>query len=62
MEAKPNERGVPGIDREERRYHQAASPDNSPITTRKTSVVPEEDWASLATGDPAFWLKERDQD
>lgn len=61
MEAKPNERGVPGIDREERR-HQAASPDNSPITTRKTSVASEEDWASLATGDPAFWLKEHDQD
>ncbi len=61
MEAKPNERGVSGIDREERR-HQAASPDNSPLTNRKASVAPEEDWASLATGDPAFWLKERDQD
>ena len=61
MEAESNERGVPGIDREERR-HQASPPDNSPIANRKISVVPEEDWSYLATGDPAFWLKERDQD
>ncbi len=61
METKPNECGVPGIDREERR-HQVSSPDNSPLTNRKASVAPEEDWASLATGDPAFWLKESDQD
>lgn len=61
MEVRQNDRGVSGTEREERRSS-TASPDGSPITTRKAGVGPEEDWASLGTDDPAFWLKEPDQD
>jgi hypothetical protein len=61
MEARQNDRGVSGTERQERRSS-TASPDGSPITTRKTGAGLEEDWASLGTDDPAFWLKEPDQD
>jgi len=63
MEAKPSKPGVPGIDHEER-HSLTGSLDKSPITThtQQTSTEPEEDWLSLATGDPAFWLKEPDRD
>lgn len=60
MEARQNDRGVSGTEREER--PSPASLDSSPITTRKTGAGLEEDWASLGTDDPAFWLKEPDQD
>jgi hypothetical protein len=63
MEAKPNRPGVAGMDHEERRFFRG-SPDKSPMTTHypQTGTEPEEDWMSLATGDPAFWLKECDHD
>lgn len=59
METKPDKPGVTGMDREERPSSTGSS-DKSPITTRpqQSGAEPEEDWMSLATGDPAFWLKD----
>lgn len=61
MEARQNDRGVSGMQREEG-TSSTAPLDSGPITTRKSGAGLEEDWASLGTDDPAFWLKEPDQD
>jgi hypothetical protein len=63
MEARPNEPGTPGTDREEGHFSRA------PSNRRSVSAHPqkpgagfEEDWSSLGTDDPAFWLKEPEQE
>ena len=60
MEAKPNEPGVSG-DRPERR-RRVTSPVNDPVATRRAGVGKAEDRNFLGTDDPAFWIKEHDQE
>ncbi len=46
---------VPGApDREEEKFT-SGSPDEGSAVSEKTGAA--EDWTSLATGDPAFWIK-----
>ncbi len=63
MVTMPNEPGKAAMDHEEGRS-MPASPEKSPIIAgpRKTGAGSEENWLSLATGDPAFWLKDPDQE
>ncbi len=63
MEARPNEPGMPGTDREEARSSRAPS-NKSTVVARpqKTGMGFDEDWSSLGTDDPAFWLKEPEQE
>lgn len=60
----PDVPGAPGIEREET-TPSPAPPDEGPALAgpRKAGTVSdkagiEEDWTSMATGDPAFWLKQ----
>lgn len=53
---------VPGTEREEGGYS-LASPNGEPASGHQndgavSGTAIEEDWASMATGDPAFWLKD----
>lgn len=59
MGVTPNKPGMQGIEREEGRSMPVPS-EKGPVVAdpRKAGVELEEDWMSLATGDPAFWLKE----
>ncbi len=59
----PDVPGAPGTEREERgallaptNEGPAASGPRRAGTVSETGI--EEDWASMATGDPAFWLKD----
>ena len=63
MEARPNEPGTPGTNREEGRASQV-SPSKGAIVAHghKSGVGPEEEWFFMGTDDPAFWLKEPDRD
>ena len=63
MEARPNEPGTPGMDREEARYSRGPSNKSTIVAhSQKTGMGFDEDWSSLGTDDPAFWLKEPDQE
>lgn len=54
----PDVPGAPGTDREEGRSSVALPPEDSAVAglQKATKKMAEEDW--MATGDPAFWLKE----
>jgi len=63
MEARPNEPGPPGTDREE--GHSSRGPSNRRSVSahpQKPGAGFEEDWSSLGISDPAFWLKEPEQE
>jgi hypothetical protein len=63
MEARPNEPGTPGTNREEGRTSQVPSSKGAIVAReQKSGAGPEEEWFSLGTDDPAFWLKEPDRD
>ncbi len=63
MEARPNERGMPGMNREEGTTSQVTSSKGTiAARVQKSGVGPEEEWFFLGTDDPAFWLKEPDRD
>jgi hypothetical protein len=63
MEARPNEPGTPGTNREEGRTSQVPSNKGATVARgQKSGAGPEEEWYSLGTDDPAFWLKESDRD
>ena len=63
MEARTNEPGTPGTNREDGRFSRVPSSKGTvAVRTQKNAVGPEEDWFSLGTDDPAFWLKEPDRD
>ena len=63
MEARSHEPGAPGTNREGGRPSQVTS-NKGAIATRgqKSGAGPEEEWFSLGTDDPAFWLKEPERD
>ena len=63
MEARPNEPGTPGTNREEGRTSRFPS-NKGAIAARsqKSGVGSEEEWFSLGSDDPAFWLKEIEHD
>lgn len=57
----PDMPGVPGADREEgnspmNQPNEAPGPRRADAATEKRSI--EEDWTSLGTDDPAFWIKD----
>ena len=59
MEARPNDPGTLGTDREEGRFSRVSSSKGTVAArTQKTGTGFEEDWSFLGTEDPAFWLKE----
>ncbi|MCA1715327.1 MAG: hypothetical protein LC781_00240 [Actinobacteria bacterium] len=63
MEARPNEPGMPGTNREEGRISQVPASKGAIVARgQKSGAGPEEEWFSLGTDDPAFWLKESDRD
>lgn len=63
MEARLNERGTPGTNREEGTTSQVPSSKGAMVArSQKSGAGPEEGWSSLGTDDPAFWLKESDHD
>jgi hypothetical protein len=63
MEARPNEPGTTGTNREEGRTSQVTSSRGAIVARgRKSGAGPEEEWFSLGTDDPAFWLKGPDRD
>lgn len=63
MEARTNEPGMPGTNREEGRTSQVPSSKDAIVARgQKSGAGPEEEWFSLGTDDPAFWLKESDHD
>ncbi len=63
MEARPNEPGTPGMNREEGRSSLVPSSKGTIVARpQKNGTGLEEDWSSLGTDDPAFWLKEPDRD
>ena len=63
MEARSNEPGTPGTNREEGRTSQVTSSAGAIVTRgQKSGAGPEEEWFSLGTDDPAFWLKEPERD
>jgi hypothetical protein len=63
MEARFNEPGTPGTNREEGRTSQVTSNKGAIVARRhKSGAGPEEEWFSLGTDDPAFWLKEPERD
>lgn len=57
----PDIPGAPGIEREEGESL-PAQPNEELAVSRKAGTVSgtggEEDWTSMAAGDPAFWLKD----
>jgi hypothetical protein len=59
----PDVPGAPGTEREEGGVSLAPTNEGSAANVLlRTGAVPEtaieEDWAPMATGDPAFWLKD----
>lgn len=63
MEARPNEPGTPGTNREEGRTSQILSSKGATAARgQKSGAGSKEEWFSLGTDDPAFWLKEPDRD
>jgi hypothetical protein len=63
MEARSNEPGAPGTNREEGRTSQVTSNKGAIVAHgHKSGAGPEEEWFSLGTDDPAFWLKEPERD
>ncbi len=62
MEARPNDPGAPGTNREEGRTSPVTSSKGAVVRGQKSGAGPEEEWFSLGTDDPAFWLKEPERD
>ena len=63
METRSNEPGTPGTNREKGRSSQVTSNKGAIVARRhKSGAGPEEEWFSLGTDDPAFWLKEPERD
>ena len=63
MEGRPNEPGTLGTIREDGRISQVTSSKGSiAARSQKSGVGSEEEWCSLGTDDPAFWLKEIEHD
>jgi hypothetical protein len=63
MEARSNEPGAPGTNREEGRTSQVTSNKGAIVAHgHKSGAGAEEEWFSLGTDDPAFWLKEPERD
>ncbi len=63
MEARPNEPGTPGTNREEGRASQVPSSKGAIVAReQKSGAGTEEEWFFMGTDDPAFWLKEPDRD
>jgi hypothetical protein len=63
MEARPNDPGMLGTDREEGRSSRVSSSKGTiAACPQKIGTGLEEDWSFLGTDDPAFWLKEPDQE
>jgi len=62
MEARPNEPGAPGRNREEGSTSQVTSSRGAVVRGQKSVIGLEEDWIFLGTDDPAFWLKDPERD
>jgi hypothetical protein len=62
MEARFNEPGAPGRNREEVRTSQVTSNKGAVSREQKSGIGLEEEWIFLGTDDPAFWLKEPERD
>jgi hypothetical protein len=57
----PDVPGAPDADREEGKFSSGSPGEGSAVAGLRGAVPEktgaEEDWTSLATGDPAFWIK-----